>query len=193
MNRRRVRNSLVVAGVIVAVGIPLVWQARQMQLNGDLRGAIRQDKPERVRALLAQGADPNAVGPPQASVESWKQQIDRLLGRSKESESATALGIAIGMNVSGDPGIDAHWNPAVISVLLAHGAVLNPSDPSQPWGDLKGWTIDTNGLGMTYIQHFQFAPGAKANPTGIGHIHFSEKRQGEPIISAFRKAGLKRG
>ena len=112
---------------LVAIGISLQRQMPHLLLNTALRVAIQQDKPERVKVLLAQGADPNAIGPSHDSVVSWRQVIDRLFGRRRASESqATALGVALGINLSGgfDPN-SAHCNPVVISALLAHGAILS--------------------------------------------------------------------
>jgi hypothetical protein len=93
------------------------------------------------------------------------------------------------MNLSGELEADSgHWNPAVISALLAHGAVLNPSDPLRPWGAITGWTLDDSGFGMTYDQRFELPSRAIA----IGRLYF-DKHRGEQIISAFRRAGLKGG
>jgi hypothetical protein len=193
VKRRRVLNGICGVAALLAIGIPLQHQTRQLQLDSDLRAAIQQDKSERVKALLAQGSDPNAIGPAHGSVVSLRKQIDRLFGRSKAYDSASALAVAIGMNLSGDfDPTSTHWNPAVISALLSHGAVVNPKDPRHPWGDLKGWTLDNSGFGMAYTQHFNFPPGSHANPIGVGHMYF-QKHDGITIISAFRKAGLKGG
>ena len=122
MNRRRVFVGVCVTVALVAIGIPIQRQWRHLQLNSDLRAAIQQDKPELVKVLLAQGADPNAIGPSHTSVVSWHQWIDRLLDRRRALDNLpSALGIAIGMNPQGDfdPN-SARCNPVVISTLLTH-------------------------------------------------------------------------
>jgi hypothetical protein len=185
LKKSRAIAAVCVCLALAAIAIPIRQQMRRLELNRDLLAAIRQDRPDLVRHLLAQGANPNATGP--VSAFSWRLFLESVFGRSRVSNATpSALGVAIGMNPNGDfePN-SAHCNPEVISTLLAHGAVLNPADLRDPWRGLKGWTLDNNGFGLAYDQHF-------GNSVGTGHVYF-EKRSGITIISAFRKAGLKGG
>src|SRR5205807_2054136 len=94
VNRRRVLQGVCAGVALMAVGIPVYWQMRQLQLDSDLRRAIREDKPERVKALLAQHADPNAMELSQGAFASWRQILDRLAGRLPASDgAASALGV----------------------------------------------------------------------------------------------------
>jgi hypothetical protein len=190
MKRRRLLVRSCAAVALAAIGVTVAWQLRTLQRDSALRDAIRQDRPEAVKLLLEQGANPNSIGPLRASHASWRAMISRSLGRSQPSNhDVSALGVATGMNLAGElEAGSGHWNPDVISALLAHGAVLNPSDPLHPWGAITGWTLDDNGFGVTYDQRYELPSRALA----IGHLYF-EKHRGSEIISAFRKAGLKGG
>ncbi len=63
MKKRKVKSSVLLAGVLLLAAVPCVLigrMARQEKLNQALMAAIKQTNVEKVRILLKQGADPNA-------------------------------------------------------------------------------------------------------------------------------------
>lgn len=177
MSHKRVVAGVCICLALVAIGIPLQQRMRQEQrrmrreqLNRKLLEAIKQNNGSAVDLWLSQGADPNALEPVNGYPSLWRRLLDLWRRRTPPTgQPSSALAIAMGWD---------RWHPEVIRALLAHGAKLNPRDPKHPWGDLQGWTLDGYGFGVMFS-----GPGAARV--------FFDKRQGETIISALRKAGVK--
>jgi ankyrin repeat protein len=121
---RKLRHMAAATGVLL-VAAPcwlLVRAGQQDRLDSALIAAIRRDDPAKVRALLAEGADPNARDRP---VRSLMDRIRELLRVRKAPVSETALMVALEFRSNPDltPKDVPHAAETVVALLDAGAAV----------------------------------------------------------------------
>jgi len=137
--RRRLRNLVIIAFLIVAILVFPIWlyntTSRQEQLNADLIIACRLGQVEDARELLKQGANPNARDLPDVRPGSVMHQLIELITRPPHLDiinARTALSCAT----------DSKHAFALVTMLLAKGASIRADDdcvqPALAWAARGG-------------------------------------------------------